>query len=116
MPVAWADDGANRVAVVLEDRAVIRSDRAGEHWKPVVETLRVTSLAWDEAGTLYLGTDGQGVYRQAPNGTPVELTGSQAELAESRVVAMAVVEALEQYGTTVGPLPISITGTAGGGG
>jgi len=90
LPVAWAGDGGQRIAVALADGALIRSDDGGQSWIAVAQRLPLTSLAWDDRGNLYAGTEGRGIYRLAPGGTPLELAASQDELASARIVALAV--------------------------
>ena len=59
----WADDGGTRVAVGMADGSLLWSEDQGDSWTVADQGLSVLSLAWDDEGGLYLGTDGQGVYR-----------------------------------------------------
>jgi HEAT repeat protein len=91
-PVAWAGDGANRVAVSLSDGPVFSSEDRGESWKPVAgELLPVLSLVWDGQGNLYFGTAGHGIYRQAAGGALEPLAAGQQDLASTPVSHLALV-------------------------
>ncbi len=90
VPVTWAGDGGRRIAAALADGALVRSDDGGQSWAYVAQRLPVTSLAWDDRGTLYAGTNGRGVYRLAAGGTPLELSAPQDELSSARIVGLAV--------------------------
>jgi HEAT repeat protein len=90
-PVAWAGDGANRVAVSLSDGPVFSSEDRGESWKQVAgETLPVLSLVWDGQGDLYLGTAGHGIYRQAAGGALEPIAAGQQDLASEPVSHLAL--------------------------
>jgi HEAT repeat protein len=90
-PVAWAEDGdQQKIAVATRDGTVFQSSNLGETWMPVVDALPVTALIWDERGSLYLGTEGQGVHRLAEGGTLVGISAHR-ELASARIVDLAVV-------------------------
>ncbi|HNS50589.1 MAG TPA: HEAT repeat domain-containing protein [Anaerolineae bacterium] len=81
--VAWASDGADRVAVALSDGGVFRSGNRGDRWTSVAASLPASSLAFGEGGELFIGTSGRGVWLQrgsddpeplaaGPSGAPVE--------------------------------------------
>jgi HEAT repeat protein len=90
-PLAWADDGGQRVAVATGDGSVLRSDDLGDTWTVVAEGLPVSSLVWDGDGGLYLGTNGQGIYRLAADGTLLDITMTQGELASAQIVDLSLV-------------------------
>jgi HEAT repeat protein/photosystem II stability/assembly factor-like uncharacterized protein len=90
VPLAWADDGRNRVAVALADGSVLESEDQGETWAVGAVGLPVLSLAWSPAGDLYLGTEGQGIHRLAADGDLAVLPGIQGELAQASVQHMAL--------------------------
>jgi HEAT repeat protein len=91
-PVVWADDGGDRLAVVLDDGLVLRSEDRGDNWVRLDENLPVLSLAWADGGNLYLGTDGQGIYRMAADSELEAITPMQGELASDAVQHLAVVD------------------------
>jgi HEAT repeat protein len=91
-PVTWADDGGQRVAVATDDSVLLRSEDQGDTWIVAAPDLPVSSLAWSDDGSLYVGTDGQGIYRQASDGTLVDISATQGELATARIVALTLVE------------------------
>jgi len=88
-PVTWADDGGSHVAVAMEDGALLRSGDRGENWIVATEGFGIVSLVWDDKGSLAFGTDGQGVYHLASDGTLIELSATQKDLASARVVGLA---------------------------
>ena len=91
-PLAWAGDGANRVAVSLSNGPVFRSEDRGESWKQVAgELLPVLSLAWDGQGDLYFGTAGHGIYRQSAGGALEPISAGQRDLASKSVNHLALV-------------------------
>ena len=89
-PVAWADDGGKRLAVTLDDGQVLRSEDRGDSWTTVVQDLPVLSLTWGSDGSLYLGTNGHGVYRQAADGSLAALPDGRGELSSAEIVGLAV--------------------------
>ncbi len=91
-PVAWAGNGANRVAVSLSNGPVFTSDDRGNSWKQVAgELLPVLSLVWDGQGDLYLGTAGHGIYRQAAEGALEPIAAGQRDLASKTVSHLVLV-------------------------
>jgi HEAT repeat protein len=90
-PVAWAGDGASRVAVALSGGPVFSSDDRGESWKQVAGDLSVLSLVWDGQGNLYLGTAGHGIYRQAAGGALEPIAAGQRDLSSRPVSHLALV-------------------------
>lgn len=91
-PVVWADDGKKRVAVATEDGSLLRSVDRGDSWVVEAPNLPISSLVWGGDGSLYLGTDGQGVHRLLSDGTLVNLGMDTAELASARVVGLSLAE------------------------
>jgi hypothetical protein len=59
--------GASQLAVVTDDGVLVSND-AGDTWATTIQGLEVLSLAWAADGSLYLGTDGQGIYRLPAGG------------------------------------------------
>ncbi len=110
-PVVWADDGGQRLAVALEDGSLLCSADRGDSWPVVVEGLRVLSLVWGRAGDLYLGTDGQGLYRLATDGTLTALAAVPRELASAAVQHLAWVD-----GRLFAATPTALFYTDNGGG
>jgi HEAT repeat protein len=92
VPVTWADDGGRWVAVATDDGVVLRSGDQGDTWIVAAEGLSVSSLAWGGGGSLYLGTDGQGIYRQTHDGLLVDISATQGELATARIVGLTLAE------------------------
>lgn len=88
-PVAWAYDGGNRLAVALDDGALLRSEDRGDAWAGVAAGLPVLSLAWGDGGDLYLGTEEQDVYRLAADGSLTTMTATPEDLARSPVQHLA---------------------------
>jgi HEAT repeat protein len=90
-PVAWAGDGAHRVAVSLSDGQVFSSDDWGENWMQVAGDLPALSLVWDGQGDLYLGTAGHGIYRQTAGGALQPIAAGQQELTSKPVGHLVLV-------------------------
>jgi HEAT repeat protein len=90
-PLAWADDGGQRVAVATDDGSILRSDDRGDTWTVAAGGPAVSSMVWDGDGGLYLGTNGQGIYRLAADGTLLDITMTQGELASADVVDLSLV-------------------------
>jgi HEAT repeat protein len=91
-PIIWADDGGKRVVVVTGDGSVLWSSDLGENWVVRAKGLPVSSLVWDDDGGLYLGTNGRGIYRLAADGTLIDITTTQRELAADRIVGLSLAE------------------------
>jgi HEAT repeat protein/photosystem II stability/assembly factor-like uncharacterized protein len=91
-PLAWADDGSQRVAVAAGDGSVLRSGDLGDTWTVVARGLPVSSLVWDDDGGLYLGTSGRGMFRVAADGTLLDLAMTGGELASAQIVDLSLVE------------------------
>jgi HEAT repeat protein len=89
-PRVWADNGGHQVAVATDDGFVLRSDDRGENWTVVAEGLSVSSLVWDEDGGVYIGTKGRGIYRLAADGTLLDITMTQEELASAEIVDLSL--------------------------
>jgi HEAT repeat protein/photosystem II stability/assembly factor-like uncharacterized protein len=92
VPVIWVGDGGKRVAVATDDGSLLRSDDGGDHWVVAANDLPTLSLAWGDDGSLYVGTDGRGVYRLASDGTMTNIATTQGELASARVVGLSQAE------------------------
>jgi HEAT repeat protein len=92
VPTTWADDGGRRVAVTTENGSLLRSEDRGDNWSVSAEGLAIGALVWGDDGRLYIGTDGQGVYRLASDGTLVNLAVAQQELASARIVGLSQAE------------------------
>lgn len=92
VPLAWASDDSQWLAVATDDGSVLRSGDLGETWLVAAEGLPVSSLAWDEDGSLYLGTKGQGIYHLTADGTLLDLTRAQGELASAQIVGLSLTE------------------------
>ncbi len=88
-PVAWADDGGDRLAAAVEGGPLWVSEDQGDSWTAAAEGLAAVSLVWDEAGALYAGTDGQGIYRLGADDVPAVMAMAPAELAGARVKHLA---------------------------
>jgi HEAT repeat protein len=91
-PITWKTDNGNRLAVAMDDASLLLSQDQGDTWDILDVALPILSLAWDGAGDLFLGTDGQGIYRLAADGMLVPITPMPGELASSPVLQLAVVE------------------------
>ncbi len=110
-PVAWAGDGANRVAVSLSDGPVFSSEDRGESWKQVAaELLPVPSLVWDGQGDLYLGTSGNGIYRHTAGGALEPIVAGRHDLTSKPVSHLALVG-----GRLFAATPVSLFYTDDGG-
>lgn len=98
VPVAWAGDGGERVAVGTQRGALLLSSDRGDTWQVEARNLEILSLAWGSDGSLYVGTDRQGLYRLATGeklgtaGINHRITGTQGELASARIVDLTLVE------------------------
>jgi HEAT repeat protein len=88
----WADDGGKRLAVATDDGSLLRSDDRGDHWVVAAADLPILSLTWSEDGSLYVGTNSQGVYRLASDGTVTDIATTQGELASTPVVGLSQAE------------------------
>jgi HEAT repeat protein len=89
-PLAWADDGGQRVAVATGDGSVLQSGNLGDTWTVVAKGLSTSNLVWDDEGGLYLGTNGQGIYRLAADGTLLDITVTEGELASAKIVDLSL--------------------------
>ncbi len=90
IPLAWADDGGQQVAVATGGGTLLRSGDRGGTWTAVADGLPVTSLVWGEDDDLYLGTSGQGIYRLEAGGTLVDIATTRAELASAQIVDLSI--------------------------
>jgi HEAT repeat protein len=110
-PVAWAGDGANRVAVSLSDGPVFSSEDRGESWKQVAaEFPPMPSLVWDSQGDLYLGTAGHTIYRHTAGGAIEPIVTGQHDLTSKPVTHLALVG-----GRLFAATPVSLFYTDDGG-
>jgi HEAT repeat protein len=91
-PAVWAADGLEQLAVVADDGSLFRSKDRGDSWTAMATDLPILSLAWGEAASLYLGTDGQGIYRLSAGGTLAAIAPPQGELASARVQQLVVLD------------------------
>jgi len=89
VPVSWAAAGSDDLAVVTDSQIVLRSADRGDNWTVVATDLPVLSLAWGKDGYLYLGTDGQGIYRTTASGQRIAVTAPTGELTTSPVRHLA---------------------------
>jgi hypothetical protein len=91
-PIAWADNGATDVAVVMDAGSLLLSEDQGESWIIVESGLDILSLAWGDDDNLYLGTDGMGVYQLATDGALLASSMMQDELALEQIVGLSLIE------------------------
>jgi photosystem II stability/assembly factor-like uncharacterized protein len=84
-PVAWAYDGGDRLAVVVDGGSLFLSEDRGDNWATVGDSLPILSLAWSQDGVLYAGTDQKGIYRLASDGSLTAMQAAPAELALAAV-------------------------------
>ena len=91
-PITWADNGRMLVAVSLDDGSLLLSEDKGESWIVVESGLEILSLAWGDDDSLYLGTDGQGVYRLTTDDALVASSMMQGEIASDRIVGLSLIE------------------------
>jgi HEAT repeat protein len=89
-PVAWANDGDGGLALAPTDGTLFRSEDRGEHWTLVARDLPVLSMAWSQAGVLYLGTEGQGVYRLGSDDRLEQVATNEPGLAGSAIRQLAL--------------------------
>jgi len=92
VPTVWAGDAGDRLAVATSDGSLLTSPDRGDSWTLASVDLPILSLTWDGEGSLYLGTDGQGVHRLEGDGGLTPLAAKQADLDSAPVVALAWVE------------------------
>jgi HEAT repeat protein len=91
-PIAWADNGRRQVAVVMDGGSLLLSEDQGESWIVVETDLDILSLTWGDDDSLYLGTDGLGVYRLATDDALVASSMMQGELASDRIVSLFLIQ------------------------
>jgi hypothetical protein len=95
-PVVWAGDGGDRVAVGVETDDLLYSENRGDSWVTVAFKTAILSLAWgqtsDGRDSLFVGTDGQGVYRLESDGRLAALGGSQQEISQASVRHLALAD------------------------
>ena len=84
-PVAWAYDGGDRLAVVVDGGSLFLSEDRGDNWATVGDSLPILSLAWSQDGVLYAGTDQKGIYRLVSDGSLTAMQAAPAELALAAV-------------------------------
>jgi HEAT repeat protein/photosystem II stability/assembly factor-like uncharacterized protein len=91
-PLTWADDGGQRVAAVVDDGSLLLSEDQGDSWIVVESGLEILSLAWGYESSLYVGTDGQGVYRLTTDDALVGSSMMHDEIASDRILSLSLVE------------------------
>jgi HEAT repeat protein/photosystem II stability/assembly factor-like uncharacterized protein len=92
VPVTWDSDGADGLAVAMDNGSLLLSQDRGETWEVLDIAFPVLSLAWDGVGNLFLGTKAQGIYRMAADHTLVPILPVAGELASSPIFHLAVIE------------------------
>ncbi len=90
-PVAWADDGSQQVAVLLDDGSLLLSKDQGETWIVVESGLAISSLIWGDNHRLYLGTEGQGVYQLVTDGALAASRMMRSGVASARIVSLSLI-------------------------
>jgi len=121
-PVVWADDGGRRVAVVTNDGSLLVSEDQAKSWTSVPMTQPILSLAWDSAGSLYLGTDQQGIYQFTPDGELKALGAGRAVttagsgLASAPILGVPIAELSWADGRLFAATPTALFYTDDGGG
>jgi len=88
-PVAWAYDGGDQMAVVVDGGSLLLSKDRGDTWTVVADGLAMVSLAWSQDGVLYAGTDREGIYRLGSDGGLAAVGSTPAELASAPVRQLA---------------------------
>jgi HEAT repeat protein len=91
-PVAWADNGRQHVAAILDDGLLILSEDQGETWMEVQTDLSISSLIWSDRGDLYLGTDGHGVYRLTTEGAIVATSMMKDSPVSDPIVSLSLID------------------------
>jgi HEAT repeat protein len=93
VPLVWAQPAVpveGDYLAVATDSGTLVSANGGESWTTTLPVLDVLSLAWSD-GSLYLGTEGHGVYRlPAGASDAVQISANQPELAAVAVTQLAV--------------------------
>lgn len=94
VPTVWAaaplaTAAGQPLAAALADGTLLVSEESGEIWHVVSQGAPILSLAWDDAGVLYAGTAGEGVYRVTADGSPEPLRSGEADLDEGAVYHLA---------------------------
>lgn len=93
VPTAWAQPASlaeGEYLAVATDEGTLVSPDGGDTWATTIDSLDVVSLAWSD-GSLYLGTDGQGIYRLPTGaGEAVKITTGEAGLSGAAVTHLAV--------------------------
>ena len=90
-PTAWIARAPADITVALDDGTVLRSADGGDTWAvQAVDHLTLLSLAWGLHDDLYLGTDGQGMYRLDANGILSAVSGLPSGLAAAPIRHLAM--------------------------
>ncbi len=93
-PLDWAQPmlpSQTGYLAVVTDSGILVSTDGGENWATTLHDLEVLSLAWGDEGSLYLGTDRQGVYRlPAGANEPLEISANETALGSAAVTQVAV--------------------------
>ena len=84
-PAAWAYDGGDRLAVAVGGGSLFVSKDRGDTWTTAGDGSPVLSLAWNQDGVLYAGTNQKGIYRLASDGSLTAMRSAPAELAVAAV-------------------------------
>ena len=90
--IAWADDGGQQVASVLDGGLLLLSGDQGESWIEVDTGLDLSSLAWRDGEGLYVGTDGQGVYYLATEHAVAAASMMTANPLPDRIVSLELID------------------------
>jgi HEAT repeat protein len=85
----WSSDGGDRLASFTDTGSLLLSSDRGDSWRRVQTDLPIASMVWDGSGTLYLGTDGYGLYRLGDADALTSLAAPGSELATSPVRHLA---------------------------
>jgi HEAT repeat protein len=80
------------VAVFLDDGSLLLSEDQGETWLMVETDLDISSLAWSDHGSLYLGTNGQGVYHLTTDDAIVATSMMRDRFASERIVSLSLID------------------------
>ena len=90
--IAWADDGGQQVASVLDNGLLLLSEDQGESWIEVETGLDIASLIWSDGEGLYLGTDTHGVYHLATEGAVAATSMMKGNPLSDRIVSLALID------------------------
>ena len=91
-PIAWADDGTQQVAAVLDDGSLLLSEDQGETWIEVETDLNISCLVWSDRAALYLGTDGHGVYHLTTEDALEAASMMKGSPTSDRIVSLSLID------------------------